>query len=314
MTETITVPFTSTDLQAGPTVTVFTGTDFNYVSGGLQARRAALATPLAPVLALPTYAAAACSGSWDVYTSACRCAGVEPTTVTVDAASGETVTATVSTSVVGSTSSQTETRTASVTATTETTVTETVTETPAPATTTATEATTSTTVAQATAPPVTVVAPRTCQATGQAFRASSPDPSGSTRYMATFAEYGVGFAPGSAAQAMNFVLDSRGQLELAAPEAPATEVYAVYVPTAVTGTVQTRVGLRSAVDSMVNAGTVARIQGCIDSATSALSLRDLVSGKANLILCGNALYLSHGDGSDNPNGITYCRPMSATAF
>ncbi|KAK8047840.1 hypothetical protein PG996_015904 [Apiospora saccharicola] len=111
---------------AGPTVTV-TGTGFSYALAPIKARVAAITILLDPVHVLPTYASSACSGSWDAYTSACRCAGFEPTTITVPGGAAPTVTVTVSTSVVGSTLSQGETQTAFVTATTKTTVTETVT-------------------------------------------------------------------------------------------------------------------------------------------------------------------------------------------
>ncbi|KAK8002064.1 hypothetical protein PG991_014286 [Apiospora marii] len=292
VTETVTVPATATSVQTAPAAT---STAWQYIYP-LKARLATITTPLAPVLApaaaLPTYAASACSGSWDVYTSACRCAGVEPTTITVLAggAAPTTVTVTASASVVGSTLSQSETQTASVTATTEVTLTTTVTETPTPAT--ATESATQ------------------CQRPGIVFQASSPDPSGTTRYMSPFI-YGTFMSINFGYDApTGWLLDSQGHLQQALTLAP-IEPLAAYVKTDVVGSVQVLLGYRSAVDSMVAAGTAARVQGCMDYHSNALFFRDLKDARSNLLLCENALYLSQGNGSDIMNGMD-CRPMTIT--
>lgn len=256
---------------------------------------------------MPTYAASAC-GSWDVYTSACRCAGVEPTTITVPGGAAPTVTVTVSASVVGSTLSQCETRTAFLTATTEVTLTETVTETPTPATATATDTATSTTVALETAAPTTVVVPRQCEMPGRAFRALNAFPTGPVRMMNAAGQRLVAwqYNDPSAAETSTWLLDSRGQLRLAS----GSLVPYIDASTVASASAMVLVATPAQVDSLVAAGTAARVQGCIDPSTGVLSLRDVLYSRPNMFSCGKALYLSSGDGSDAGSNYVALSPTT----
>ncbi|KAK8135485.1 hypothetical protein PG984_003425 [Apiospora sp. TS-2023a] len=293
VTETVTVPATSTDVQ---TATAVTTTAFNYNFGAVKARVAAITIPLDPVLALPTYAASAC-GSWKAYTGA-----------------APTVTVTDSASVVGSTLSQGETQTAFVTATTETTLTVTVTETPTPATATATDtATSTTTVTVETAAP-TVVVTQQCQALGRVFRPLTPYSDGRVRMLNTVTFF---FRPGTEvafqfndpqfAPTSSWLFDSEGLFRRAGGDLVA------YVDATLkaSATVHVMVAAAAQVDSLVAAGTAARIQGCVDSTTGVISLRDVLYSRSNILACGDSLYLSSGDGSDYDGNA--CLPLTLTS-
>ncbi|KAK8017405.1 hypothetical protein PG993_013731 [Apiospora rasikravindrae] len=321
--ETVTVPATSTDLTTAPAATT---TSFVYPDDDIFTlkRRLATVTSLAAsaASALPDYLSAVCP-SWDKYTSACRCAGVEPVTVTAVLGAAPTVTVTASTTVVGSTLSSTDVETASATATTEVTLTETVTETPTPSTTTQVNTATSTVLTQATETPSAIVVPRDCQATGNVFRGktnSLSSPSGDAQYMFENSNM-ISFHEGSSMtagqlQRGQWVLDSRGYLQLATPLPGAGQVLAAYVDgdsaRGADDTVEILMKPVGEVNFLADAiGAVAHVQGCISPTTGEITLRETIAARSNILLCGLEMVLSRGDGRDIlPDG---CTPITMTA-
>jgi hypothetical protein len=53
----------------------------------------------------------------------------------------------------------------------------------------------------------------------------------------------------------------------------------------------------STVEASAAAGTVARIQGCVNPLTNEVTISG-PGGRANILSCGNAFYLSTGLGTD----------------
>ncbi|KAK8066907.1 hypothetical protein PG997_013654 [Apiospora hydei] len=327
--ETVTVLVTSTDLQTAPTPTTTTLVYSKDDPTIFRKKRLATVTSLAGsvVSALPDYVSAVCP-SWDKYTSACRCAGVEPVTVTVAAGAAPTVTETVSTSVVGSTLSRTDVETAPATATTEATRTETVTETPTPSTATEVTTATSTTVAQATATPSAVVVPQNCRPTGPWFRGqtySLSTQSEGPKYMYTvdtssdsssisWAQFST-IPSGPEYQSQQWVLDDQGQLQQFNPAAGASEVQVAYVDGGLAqgpaDTVPVAMMKLNGAQFLTFIGAIARVQGCVSPGTNALTLRDMIGARSNILQCGTAMVLSRGDGSDfYPGG---CTPVTMEA-
>ena len=285
----MTVVVTSTDVQKAATVT---STSTAYESAAsLKARQTAVPLPL--------YASVACA-DWDQYVKACKCAGFEATTVTAPVAV-ETVTVTADNAVTTTvaTISATETNAVSVTATVSVTEINTVlvTET---ATSTAVITVSATTTISATSTPTSVV-PLACRLTGVSFRVSDPFPDGTTRWMnvvnsAAIAWQTFSTNPTAASLATStWVLDSNGYLELAS--AVGTTIYAAYISTTATGaSVSVGVKAKADVEAAVAAGTALRIKGCVNAATSALTLTG--TQRYNMLSCGNGLYFSTGTGTD----------------
>lgn len=296
ISETTTVPVTTTDVQLAAGVT---STSTVYLVN-LKARQTG--SPL------PSYASGVCP-DWDKYVEACKCAGVEPITVTATAAT-ETVTVTADSAVTStvSTLSSTQTDIVSVTATTSSTQTDTISVTET-VTTTETTTASSTTTVLATSTPTTVV-PLTCKPQGLNFRASSPLNDGTTRWMnvvnkamVAWQTFPPGPPPTATLYTSTWVLDSNGYLELASPIAPDTSVLVAYVDLSKTGaSVEVQMKPKPDVEAGVAAGTFGRVSGCVNAATSAVTIS--ANGMSNILTCGNGLYLSTGTGVDiRPNCI-----------
>jgi hypothetical protein len=108
-------------------------------------------------------------------------------------------------------------------------------------------------------------------------------------------------------------LDAGGYLELAQVLDSQTSILVPYInlsDTAASVVLTTKA--KSNVLAGVEAGTYARVQGCIDPVTKKVSLSG--AGRSNLLACGNDAYLSSGSGSDTPYGKVYgCDIISPTA-
>lgn len=300
VTQTMTQTITTTSTELAPEVTS-TATTYIELPSTLKAR--ALRTFIAAPSGLPEYASADCA-DWTKYAKACKCVGVEETTVTVTvSAAAETETTTVSipgeevTVTVPMTVSSTETSTVSATATDASTVTETVTDTPDSVTVTETVTATSTTTVTTTSTPTTVV-PLTCQATGQFFQVSTPYPTGATTN--TLWLYGVnpvlwvGFS-GTAPPASNTLtvwsLDSNGYIQLR------NSNRVLYVPVGSSAaSLPVRVSDKATVEAGVANGTMAMIKGCVDAETGQFAVS--ANGRQNLVQCGSSVYISSGNGAD----------------
>ena len=310
--QTATVDVTVTNVQTAATVTT---TAWTYEAlSSLKARFTALS--------VPTYASAACS-DWEQYVQACKCAGVTDSTSTLPAVT-ETVTVSAGDAAtsVGSTVAITTTETVSVTATTL--ATEIATITPTETISTTEIATLSATVVVSQTTTATVVVPQWCQPTGVVFRASTPFSDGSTRYLdvlefssktpdcAWQAFPGTPFGDPDAYASM-WRLDAGGYLELAQVLDSQTSILVPYISLSDTAaSVELTTKAKSDVLAGVEAGTYARVQGCIDPATKKVSLSG--AGRSNLLACGNGAYLSSGSGSDTPYGKVYsCDIISPTA-
>ncbi|KAG7292846.1 hypothetical protein NEMBOFW57_002891 [Staphylotrichum longicolle] len=254
----ITVPYTTTVFATAVPVTT---TSYVYQTFA-KARRVA-ETPL------PVHATAC--ADWDMYVKACKCAGVEPTTVTAEpATSTVTVPADNAITTIVGTVSSTLTDTVHVTATTSVTATNialvvktvTVTET-------ATESVAS--IVQATETP-SVVVPLTCRPTGGGWRASDP---ATVDWMAATNSYTtVGWQPfpsvprlGSLAAQISVWTVNNGFLEHRYNIASNSMVMVPYLEKTTSeanaATVMVKLKSKSAVDSGVAAGTMERIQACL---------------------------------------------------
>ena len=309
--ETITVPYTTTVFAtAAPVIS----TSYSYQIF-LTARKAT-ETPL------PEYAAAACA-DWDMYVKACKCASVEPITVTAEPATStvtvpadDAITTTVGT--VSSTQTVTvyATATTSVTATNAAMVIATVTVTE-----TATESVAST--VQATQTP-SVVVPLTCRPTGEAWRASNPVADGSIRWMNAVNSYTIiawqGFAsipaPGSLAAQSSVWTVKNGFLEHKYNIGSNSQVMVPYLETTTTeanaATVMVKLKSRSSVEAGVAAGTMERIRACVGAGDNKLLMTS--RGRSNILTCGNALMLStNTDGKDYRSDCELLNP-SVSAF
>ncbi|KAK1772238.1 hypothetical protein QBC33DRAFT_553690 [Phialemonium atrogriseum] len=289
ISETTTVPVTTTDVQLAAGVT---STSTVYLVN-LKARQTG--SPL------PGYASGVCP-DWDKYVEACKCAGVVPITVTATAAT-ETVTVTADSAVTStmSTLSSTQTDTVSVTATTSSTQTDTISLTETVTTTETTTASSTTTVLTTSTP--TTVVPLTCKPQGLNFRVSSPLNDGTTRWMNVINKATIAwqtFSSGSTGTDLyssTWVLDSNGYLGLANAIAPDTSVLVAYVDLSKTGaSVAVQAKPKPDVEAAVAAGTFGRVTGCVNAATSEVTLS--ANGRSNILTCGNGLYLSTGNGVD----------------
>ncbi|KAK4445149.1 hypothetical protein QBC34DRAFT_307358 [Podospora aff. communis PSN243] len=289
---TSTVASTETDIQSAP-VTI-TSTQFNYQEL-LKARQTA-----APEL--PDYASVVCP-EWSLYTKACKCAGVEPTTITISAAvSTITIAASdVLTSVI-STASSTEVEVSSVTVTTSSTQTDTITLTET-VTSTQTDIATSVSTTVSIATPTTT-ATLTCKPRNRAMRILTPFFDSTTRYMNTVGSSvawqtfpNTNPTPGS-----TWKLDADGFVEHAAPVQSGGEVQGLFVLASGAGeSLQVRLMAKSQLDAAVAAGTHVRVRGCVNPVDNRVVMT--ARGKSNIISCGNSLYLSTGTGTDvRPQG------------
>lgn len=310
-TETVTITeseIVSTVATNFETLTTITTTVENYQSEVLRRRAAATETPVPEDYQLPDYAADVC-GSWTDYVKACRCAGVKPSTTTITAAVETATTTTTVTrtadeaittlvSVVSSTETQTVFQTETVSAT-ETVVTPVAATTSTTATVTTTETQTETVAVRATS-----TVALACQPTGIRFRASNPFPDSSTRWMNTVNNALIAwqsFAANPTASALatsTWILNNRGQLQLASPLNNAPEVLAAYTTaTSVTSSIQVLMKPLSEVEAGVASGIYTRVTGC-QTAGSGVLLLSGEDGRRNMVSCGNALYLSRGNGGD----------------
>jgi hypothetical protein len=313
VTVTQTVLATETDLQ---TVT----TTLPATSRLLPVKaRADTFTDLAPSASIPSYASADCP-SWDKYVSACKCAGVAPTTVTTEAlpattltisATGDAVTISVPTTVsttetvfvsVTATSAATQVDTVLVTATvsvtesavvsTTITVTETVTETVTPS--------------GPTCKPASEIAPFKAEATQYLYN-------GSPVYMyanlVNTLSGGITWQPPSSSTSPGvrnryiWKFDADGYLALAYNVPPYTYEYVGFVAIASNiVTVWPQVGNRAHVENLIaqRPGVYARIKGCVNSETGELTLE--AAGRTNILWCGAQMWLSSGAGEDINRG------------
>ncbi|KAK0618928.1 hypothetical protein B0T14DRAFT_536923 [Immersiella caudata] len=284
-TVTSTVASTETDIQSAP-VTI-TSTQFNYQEA-LKARQT-----IAPEL--PDYASAVCP-EWSLYTKACKCAGVEPTTITISAAiSTLTVAASDTLTSVISTASSTEVQVSSITITTSSTQTDTITLTE-------TVTSTQTDIATSVSTTVTIATPTstvtlTCKPRGRAMRIRTPFPDSSTRYMNTVNSLVAwqAFPDTNPTPGSTWKLDSEGFVEHAALLPSETEVRGLYVSSSATGdSLQVFLLADSQLDAGVAAGTHVRVRGCVNPEDNSVVMT--ARGRSNIISCGNALYLSTGTG------------------
>ncbi|KAK3486047.1 uncharacterized protein B0T23DRAFT_244464 [Neurospora hispaniola] len=319
LTETVTVPYTTTLISLLPEVTSTSTAYQNPIdieTFKLKARDTL--TQIEEANPLPSYATADCA-DWSQYSKACKCVGVTASTITASVAAVETVTVTASDALttVVATLSTTSTDIISVTETLSDTETETIGATDLiTATTTLTISAVET--ATTTSTPVSVV-PLVCKPRGLSFRAQTPYPDGSTRWMNTVGGSVIAWqsfsgvpAPGNAgALTSTWVLDSNGYLELAQPVAGQSSVYAAYVLVSDKGaTVSVRPKLKADVEAGVAAGTMQRVKGCVNAGTGQLTLS--ANGRGNMLSCGNGLYLSMGtDGKDVRSDCVYLAPVAA---
>ncbi|KAK4120092.1 hypothetical protein N657DRAFT_674442 [Parathielavia appendiculata] len=283
ITESVTTTIASTAAPVTSTQTIYGGT--------LTARDATSGE-------VPGHLTAVCV-DWKKYIQACKCAGAVPTTVTVPASS-ETITVTASDAITTtlSTISSTQTDTVTVTETASKTELETVAITDL-ATATETITVSKTTTVFATSTPTTIV-PLQCKSvgTGSKFWVSSqPFPDGSTRYMNTLSTFIAwqGTSQPANTASMHWTLDSNGFFELKTPISNGASV--PYVEASATGgSLRVWVKSKSEVDVGVAAGTWAKIKGCVNAADDRVTMSAL--GRQNILSCGNAHYMSSGDGKD----------------
>ena len=296
---TVTEPFTVTNVETLPATTTTSFQYENILTVKLKARETE--TP-----SLPDYASGVCE-DWNKYVKACKCAGVEVTTVTASAGPVETVTVTASGAVTTTvaTLSTTETEVISVTATVSDTQIDTISHTATVTEEGVVTVTVSTTV-EATQTPTSVV-PLACKATGIPFRASNPFPDGSVRWMnsvnnnlVAWQSFPGGTAPTSQ-QSANWVLDPEGYLEHSGPvPGLAASLVAYYDLSRTSATVQVLVKPKNEVQAGVADGRWGRVKGCVSAATSTLNLAvgGVPGGRHNILSCGNGLYISAGAGTD----------------
>ncbi|KAK4098373.1 hypothetical protein N658DRAFT_526282 [Parathielavia hyrcaniae] len=250
---------------------------------------------------VPSHLTAACA-DWNKYLKACQCAGAVPTTVTL-LASTETITVTASDAITTtlSTISSTQTDTLTVTDTTSQTETETVAVTDL-ATATETITVSQTTTVLATSTPTTVV-PLQCKPVGTGssafWVASQPFPDGSTRYMNALASAFIAWQTTSnpgVPTSMHWTLDSDGFLMLRTPRASGASAPYVEAPATAGATLRVWIRPKGEVDAGVTAGNWAKIKGCVNAANNQVTLS--AQGRHSILSCGNAFYMSTGDGKD----------------
>lgn len=334
LTETVTVPYTTTLISLLPEVTststIYKNHPIDIDTFQLKKARDTLMTEIEETNPpLPTYATADCA-DWSQYSKACKCIGVTASTITitasVSAAAVETVTVTASD--VATLSTTISTAIISITKTVSDTETKTIGVTDLITTTTTLTISSAVETATTTSTPVSIV-PLVCQPRGLSFRAHTPYPDGSTRWMNLVGSTLIAWqsfsgipAPGtSTALSSTWVLDSNGYLELAQPVIGQTSVYAAYVLTSDQGaTVSVRSKLKADVEAGVAAGTMQRVKGCVVNATgtggqlmlSTSTQAQANGGRGNMLACGNALYLSTGrDGKDVRSDCVYLMPVVA---
>lgn len=268
--------------------------------------------------ALPTYASLVCA-DWAKYSKACKCVGVTATTVTASAASApiETVTVTASDALttVVSTLSSTYTDIISLTETVSDVETTTIGATDLITATATLTTSAAVETVLATSTPVSVV-PLTCKPRQVPFRASTPFPDGSTRWMNSVSNTIVAwqsFAPGTSGAGLyssTWQVDAGGWLEHVNVLPGQTQVLAMYVDaTRTQATSQVLVRPRSDVEQGVNDGRWARVKGCVNAQTGVLTLS--VKGRQNVLSCGNGLYVSSGDGKDVRTDCLTLSPVAA---
>lgn len=300
-----TVHVTATSLDAVATVTT---TSFSYAAGVF--RRAT------PTSVVPDYAATACSSSWERYTSACKCAGAEVTTITIPGpVQTVTIPADAVVTLTASTLSSTDTQISLTTETVSTTETDIVSLTDTITTTqTAVLSATTTTALPVTS---TAVVPVACESTGSDFRVMTPYPDGSTRWMnvaggTSLAWQATAITSGTGLYTMIWTLDSNGYFQLANEISPATQVLAAYInlATATTASVRVYAAALSTVEANVAAGTWARIQGCVNPLNNEVFISG-PGGRANILSCGNAFFLSTGLGTDVASSCVDLTPTAS---
>ncbi|KAK3398286.1 hypothetical protein B0T20DRAFT_204001 [Sordaria brevicollis] len=341
LTEIVTVPYTTTVVSLLPEVTS-TATSYQddiltmkkvkardtltFISEAdplptsSEASTSEVSTSADTFPALPTYASLVCA-DWAKYSKACKCVGVTATTVTLPAASAppiETVTVTASDALttVVSTLSSTVTDIISVTETVSDTETSTIG---------ATELITATATLTTSAPVETVVStstavsvvPLTCRPRNIPFRASTPFPDGSTRWMNSVSNTIVAWqsfasgTTGSGLYSSTWQVDANGMLEQVNVLPGQTQVLAMYVDaTRTLETAQVLVRARSEVEAAVDQGRWARVKGCVNAATGELTM-STVRERRNILSCGNGLYMSSGDGKDVRSDCLVLRPVVA---
>lgn len=270
-------------------------------------------TELGP--AIPTYAEADCP-SWEKYVSACKCAGVTPTTITAAAPEPTTVTVPYTDSAViisvPTTISTTTTVYDSVTAT------EAATETSASLLT-ATASLTSlvpfsstVTITQTVTATVSPPAP-SCKPAGYAFQAWFHDASVNVNPLHLYANMLNALSGGvtwqqpssstSPAVKNKYIwsFDSDGYLTVAYNIPPYTYKYYAYMSTALPGSNWPQIGTEASVkNSILAGGQVTMLKGCVDADTGILSLD--AGGRKNILYCGQQMWMSAGKGEDVNRG------------
>ncbi|KAK3689277.1 hypothetical protein B0T22DRAFT_169453 [Podospora appendiculata] len=324
------IGFTQTNqITTIQTVTAATQTQFNTVTtvtnAVLKAREAET---------VPAYAALACP-SFAKYASACSCAGVLPTTITVDAPV-QTATVTelsTSTITVKHSTADIKTDTALLTDTTSATFTETVLLTATTSVTltnvvslTATTSLTSTTIVVVTATTATTKTDlATVTATEQAsatkvcaigakagvFRAVATEYNNTPLLiyanMLNALTGGMNWQPASTSTSASvqnkfiFSLDSLGRLYLAYNIPPYNYVYYIYVSTATTGSIWPQVNTQTTIaSSIANGGKVEYVYGCVDPVSKELTLN--AAGRQSILWCGQQMWMAYGAGEDVNRG------------
>ncbi|KAK3317545.1 hypothetical protein B0T19DRAFT_479607 [Cercophora scortea] len=323
------IGFTQTNqVTTVQTVTAATQTEFTFttVTDAVLKVREAETVPAYAVLDCPSFAK---------YASACSCAGVLPTTITVDAPvetatvtelSTSTVTIKQSTADIKTdtalqtdTTSATSTETVLLTAKTSVTLTDVVSLTATTSLTsttlvvvTATTATTKTDLATVTATEQ-AAATKVCAvgAKAGAFKAIATEYNNSPLLfyanMLNALSGGMNWAAASASTSASvqnkyiFALDSQGRLYLAYNLPPYTYVYYVYVSTSTTGSLWPQINTQASVaSSIANGGKVAYVSGCVDPVSKELTLN--AADRANILYCGQQMWMAYGAGEDISRG------------
>ncbi|KAK4039372.1 hypothetical protein C8A01DRAFT_36670 [Parachaetomium inaequale] len=316
---------TYTDVVTVTQTVLATETDLETVTTTLPATsyllpvKARADTVVELASSIPSYASANCP-SWDKYVSACKCAGVAPTTLTAEAPSPTTVTVSATgdavTISVPTTISTTETVFVSATATTAATQVDTIlvtatvsaTESAVVSTTmTVTETVTETvTPSGPTCKPVSEVAPFKAEASEYLYNGS---PMHLYANMINAVTGGIAWqlpsSSTSPAVRNKFVwkLDADGYLVLAYNVPPYAYEYVAYVGFSNNyGTIWPQVGPRVNVENSIRQrpDVYAKIKGCVNSETGELSLN--AAGRTNILWCGAQMWMSFGAGEDINRG------------
>ncbi|KAK4459006.1 hypothetical protein QBC42DRAFT_308140 [Cladorrhinum samala] len=267
-------------------------------------------TELGP--AIPTYAEADCP-SWEKYVSACKCAGVTPATITAAALEPTTVTVPYTDSAVivsvPTTISTTTTVYESVTATEAATETSTLLMTATASVTSLVPFSSTVTITQTVTATVSPPAP-SCKPAGYAFQAWFRDVSVSLDARHLYANlisssiggplYWKAPATSTSASALNpyiWSFDSDGYLMLAYGISSNANRYYAYISTSNPGSATVQIMVETNLKQVIETGGAsAMIRGCVDPATSILSLE--AAGRKNLLYCGGQVGLSAGAGED----------------